>query len=143
MSEEKMFCPNCGSECEKSEKFCGSCGAVITTDEKEKVQIERTIKYDTKKNKTIVTPVLVDYIGFLIGVSVVFAFAYGWIATTCNSSSLGKALSLGFGVLIGISAIFVLSALARFNAIQRQINNMQETICNLMNERFNSLEDKE
>ena len=165
MSEEKMFCPNCGSECERTEKFCGNCGAVITTDEKEKSQIARSVKYELKNKKAHVTPIIIDYIGYLIGV-VIISVAIGifLIGMTEGISDLsggdsnvfqqiynhitavGSALGMGISAALGLIFIFVLFALSRFNNIQRQINETQDLICkqlDIINERFNVLEDKE
>lgn len=165
MSEEMIKCPKCGADCKQGEKFCGSCGAVITTDETEMKQNAHSTKYELKNKRTKVTPIIIDYIGYIIVVFIisvaigiclmgaiegisdlsgnngnVFQQLYNHI--TAVGSILGMSISSIFGLIF----IFVLFALSRFNNIQRQINETQDLICkqlDIINERFDILEDKE
>ncbi len=181
MSEEKMFCPNCGSECDKSEKYCGNCGSLVSIQEENSNETLSEKVYSIKVPKTNISPTILIHIGYIIGAIVMAAilgFGLCCLAPTIASGSgdifgfmnadnesnvfqqiydviqvniktvvvFGLILGVAICVVAGLVLDFALSALAKFNSIQKQINETQELIYqhfDVMNERFDMLMNKE
>ena len=159
MTEEKMFCPECGNECLKIEKYCGNCGAAITTAENGKKQDNMV------KNRPIISNFMgtINYLIWAVviliitGIGLSFSYMY-WIEEFSKNDdtiflqiyhqieTVSVTFGLGISIICGFTIAFAFFALFRFNTIQKHIVETQDLICkhlNVVNERFNKLENKE